>query len=409
MHPGGGGRNCEHLPTTLSSHLALGALALAIIHPITTSRLQVEPAWHHVCRCRAAKLRNLQALPKMTSVKLNQQLKRVEISDLSIENDVVFSYFDQLLAKDRVEALFRAIYMGVLAQLEDRLASFLARTESELGARLEGLKQIFEMKKEIFYKSSVKGAAAEEDIAAFLQEFVERKGWKDEISLTGAHAGLLARNKTGDIVSEVDRKDDRRIAIECKFDKSIRFGEIEKKDVSARRSDTVWSQLLESSVNRSGRASIIVLDSAMIDASVLSKVESVGYIKHVGFIAIVDSQSGNYSNLAIAYSLARDIVLGAIDENADPTVLAILVRRLLSDLDNYASIKRDVGQIVAAGRNILLKMNRSLLMVQFAEEYLYKFLNEGGLSKQDLLDFYMAEDVREKYGAIEKEIFELVE
>lgn len=39
--------------------------------------------------------------------------------------------------------MFRALYMGVLAQLEDRLASFLAKTESELGARLEGLKQIF--------------------------------------------------------------------------------------------------------------------------------------------------------------------------------------------------------------------------------------------------------------------------
>jgi len=344
----------------------------------------------------------------MTAIRLNQKLKRIEVASLEIENEIVFSYFDQLPAKERSDALFRAIYIGVLAQLEDRLASFLAKTESELGVRLEGLKQIFEMKKEIFYKTSVKGAAAEEDIAEFLVEFVDRRGWDDEIALTGSQPGALKRNKTGDIVCQINRREDLRIGVECKFDKSIRLGEIEKKDVATRRFDTVWSQLLETTVNRAGKVSIVVLDSALIDPGVLSKIESVGYIKHIGFVAIVDSQSGNFSNLAIAYSLARDIALGSIREDADPTILAILIRRLLSDMDNYVAMRKNVEKIISSSQDILLQLNKSLLMVEFTEQYLKRFLEEGGLSGQDLLDFYMAEEVREKYSAIEKDILSLV-
>lgn len=345
----------------------------------------------------------------MATLRLDQQLKRIEISDFVVENEIVFSYFDQLPAKDRSDALFRAIYMGVLAQLEDRLASFLSKTESELGVRLEGLKQIFEMKKEIFYKSAVKGAAAEEDVAEFLSGLVEERGWKDDIALTGNRAGALPRNKTGDILCVVDRNDEKKIAIECKFDKSIRYGEIEKRDVAIRRMDTVWSQLLETAVNRAGRAAIIVLDSALIDASVLAKVDSVGYIKHIGFVAIVDSQSGNYTNLAIAYSLARDIVLGSVRSDADPTILTLLVRRLIGDLQTYTSIRTDVERIISTGQKILSDMSKTLLMVRFTEEYLLKFLKDGALSNEDLLAYYMAEDVREKYGPIEKEIKELTE
>jgi hypothetical protein len=33
-----------------------------------------------------------------------------------------------------------------------------------------------------------------------------------------------------------------------------------------------------------------------------------------------------------------------------------------------------------------------------------KFLKDGNLTKKDLLDFYMGEDVKEKYKMIEKEI-----
>jgi hypothetical protein len=64
---------------------------------------------------------------------------------------------------------------------------------------------LFELKKEIFYKSAVKGMMAEEDIAEFLNKYFEEKKWKDEAQTTGTSEGKLPKNKTGDIVCLVDR------------------------------------------------------------------------------------------------------------------------------------------------------------------------------------------------------------
>ena len=45
--------------------------------------------------------------------------------------------------------------------------------------------------------------------------------------------------------------------------------------------------------------------------------------------------------------------------------------------------------------------------MNFNQEYLNKFLNDGVLDKKDLLDFYMGEDIKDKYKLIEKEINDL--
>jgi hypothetical protein len=95
-------------------------------------------------------------------VSLDQQLKRVKIGAFEIENPLVFEFFDKTPAAEREDALTRAIYIGVLALKEDRLAAFLAKTQNDLGTQLESLKLIFEMKREIFYKTATKGMAAED-------------------------------------------------------------------------------------------------------------------------------------------------------------------------------------------------------------------------------------------------------
>jgi ribosomal protein L19 len=42
--------------------------------------------------------------------------------------------------------------------------------------------------------------------------------------------------------------------------------------------------------------------------------------------------------------------------------------------------------------------------MEFNQEYLMKFLKDGTLTKKDLLDFYIGDDVKERYKIIEKEI-----
>lgn len=340
-------------------------------------------------------------------VKLNQQLKRLEIQEFEIENQIVFNYFDNLPVQERDEKLLRAIYIGVLALMEDRISAFLAKTNNELGTELESLKMIFEMKKELFYKSTIKGTLAEDDIAEFLNNYFSEKRLKDRAFLTGNMAGNIAKNKTGDIICEVNGSSDLKIAIECKFDKSIRFGEIENKEIFTRKTDTAWSQLIEAQANRDAKVSMIVFDISLVDNSILKNFDNVGYIPEIGFVAIINSQKGDYSNLAIAYMLARDIALNAKNIEIEKDVLAMIVNRIIRDINQMLSIRTLVHTNIENNKEILKQLEKSMLLMEFNQEYLKRFLSSGTLTKKDLLDFYQGEDVKDRFKLIEKEIDEI--
>ncbi|WP_203293592.1 hypothetical protein [Luteirhabdus pelagi] len=340
----------------------------------------------------------------MSNIKLNQKLKRVEVQQFELDNDIVFNYFDNLPAKERDDKLFKALYIGVLALMEDRISAFLAKTTNELGTELESLKMIFEMKKELFYKTSVKGSLAEDEVAEALNMFFKEKRIKDKAILTGNAAGALPRNKTGDIVCEIADNSDLKIVIECKFDKSARLGEIEGKDIFTRKTDTAWSQLIEATANRNAKVGLIVFDISLVDNSILKFTENVGYIPEVGFIAIIDSQKGDYSNLMIAYMLARDIALNATQVDLDKDVLAMLITRIVKDINEITTIKSLVERNIDNNREILKQLEKSMLLMEFNQKYLAQFLETGTLTKKDMLDFYMGEGVKDRFKLIEKEI-----
>ncbi|MGV0957183.1 hypothetical protein ACTS91_12365 [Empedobacter falsenii] len=335
---------------------------------------------------------------------LNQQLRRVEIKEFEIENQIVFNYFDNLPASERDEKLLRAIYIGVLAFMEDRISAFLSKTSNELGTELESLKMIFDMKKELFYKSTIKGVLAEDEIAEFLNGYFQEKRLKDRAFLTGNAAGSIPKNKTGDIICEIDGNPDLRIAIECKFDKSVRLGDIETKDLFTRKTDTAWSQLIEAQANREGKVSLIVFDISLVDNSILKNFENVGYIQGIGFVAIINSQKGDYSNLAIAYMLARDIALNAKEVELDKDLLAMLVNRIIKDINEITTIKNLVQNNIENNKAILKQLEKSFLLMEFNQQYLRKFLEDGTLTKKDLLDYYSGEEIKDRYKLIEKDI-----
>ena len=340
----------------------------------------------------------------MGILSLSKKKERVEINGFEIDNPVIFEYFNSLPASDRDSKLLRAIYIGVLALMEDRISSFLAKTSNELGTELESLKMIFDMKQEIFFKSSVKGGNAEEEIASFLSQYFEEYKLSDEAMLTGNTEGKISKNKTGDIVCFVEGKDDLKIVIECKFDKSIRLGDIKDKEVFTNKADTAWSQLIEAQANRDGKVSIIVLDISGVDNSILRVVENVRYISEVGFITIVDSQKSDYSNLAIAYMLARDIAINARPVELDKNILGILINRIIKDINEVLTIKKLVQSNIENNKKILLQLDKSLMLMEFSQKYLSKFLTDGSLTKEDLLDYYFGDEVKDQFKLIEKEI-----
>jgi hypothetical protein len=343
----------------------------------------------------------------MSVIKLNQKLRRVEIDSFEINNPIVFEFFNKLQVNQREEQLVKALYIGVLALIEDRLSAFLAKTSNELGAELESLKMIFDMKQEIFYKTAIKGILGEEDVAEYLNTFFQEKKLKDTVQLTGNIAGKMPKNKTGDIVCKINGSSEIKIAIECKFDKSIRLGEIANKDVFTKKMETAWSQLLESQANRESKISIIVFDISLVDNSIIKEHEDIGYINGVGFISIINSQAGDYKNLGIAYLLARDIALNAKEMDYDPHLLEIIVNRILKDIKDASSIKKLVETNILNNKEILKQLEKSFLLMEFNYKYLSKFLSDGTFSKEDLLSFYMADEIKDKYRNIEREIQEL--
>ena len=335
-------------------------------------------------------------------VSLDQQNNRVKIAAFELENPIVFEYFSKRAAEEYDDVLLRALYIGILALQEDRLASFFAKTENELGTHLESLKAIFEMKKEIFFKTAVKGMAAENDIIDFLNDdFFKRRGFEDVAEASGTAAGLIPGNKTGDILCKIAGQKSCGIAIEVKFDKSYKWGDIEDKDIFIKKADTAWSQIIEAKANRAARVGIIVFDRSLVDKSITDRIGSVGFIKGIGFVAIIDSQSGDYTSLGIAYEVARDLVLADSVYNAENDTLALLIKRLLHDIEDMISITKQCDAIDKANNAIRDTLKKSLLSFQFTQKYLEKFKQDGEITSADLLAFYNGEEIKEKFAALQ--------
>jgi hypothetical protein len=152
---------------------------------------------------------------------------------------------------------------------------------------------------------------------------------------------------------------------------------------------------------------LIIFDISLVESSVIKKFENVGYIPGVGFVAIINSQKGDYNNLAIAYMLARDIALNAKELDFDKDVLALIVNRVIKDINEILAIKTLILNNIDNNKTILKQLEKSILLMEFNQEYLRRFLIQGTLSKSDLLDFYLGEDIKDKYRIIEKELNDL--
>ena len=338
-------------------------------------------------------------------VSLDKQKKLLKIAAFELEHELVFEYFNTKVAEEKYdETLLRAIYIGILAMQEDRLAAFFSTTENELGTHLESLNMIFKMKQEVFFKTAVKGMEAEGKIVKFLNDFFKRRGYEDTAEASGTATGAIPGNKTGDILCHVEGSEkDCDIAIEVKFDKSIKWGDIRDKDVFIKKADTAWSQIFEAKENRQSRVGIIVFDHSLVDSSITNQVENAGFVKGVGFVAIVDSQGDDYSNLALVYELARDLARAKKTYNAENDTLVLLVKRLLHDIDSVCSIVKQCDAIDKANAAIRETLKKNLLSFDFTKRYLEKFLREGKLNSGDLFAFYNAEEIKDKFKALDLE------
>ena len=150
-----------------------------------------------------------------------------------------------------------------------------------------------------------------------------------------------------------------------------------------------------------------MFDASLVDNSILVAVQDLKFLPGIGLIAIIDSQKGDYRNLAIAYMLARDIALNAKTIELDTDVLKIIVNRLIKDARDMALVKHLVTANIDNMKQILAQIEKGILLAEFNQRYLIKFLAEGTLTKEDMLAFYAGEEVKERFRLVKREIVDL--
>jgi hypothetical protein len=338
------------------------------------------------------------------TIKLDQKKKLLQIKDCTIDHPLIFNFFDLKPENERESLLARAIAIGVLGLMEDRLSTFLAKTSNQLGTELETLKIQFDLAQQLFLKSTSKGRDAEVEIKSILENYGMSRSYQDKVISLGDEFGTLSRNKSGDLIIEVKSPDRGRIVIESKFDKGKRLGLISEKDILS-KSDTAVGQLLESLVNRDATAAIIVFDKKSADPKLVDEIGSLRFIGGCGFVCIVESQRGDYTSLLVAYDICRSSLFRRrLEDRASSEILGQIVGRFLHDFDLFHTLKKKLRDAADNMFDLIRLVDKAMLSIEFSKEVFSRFNTQGTLSNKELLDFYLATEVREKYQLIEKDI-----
>jgi hypothetical protein len=340
----------------------------------------------------------------MTLLKLNQNLKSVEISQCSIQHPLIFKYFDDLPEKQRDNEFKRALQIGVIALMEDRFAAFLNRTEGELGTQLESLKLIYERNVKAKEKTSESGIKAETEIFNEIRTYLERVGHKeDQLLMTGSSVGAIKRNKTGDFILTVNGDSSKRIAIEIKFDQSLALGEIDGTDSLGRPRDTAISQMIESMANREASMAIIVFDQNRSSEGLKNSVNRISWVPGIGFVVIIDNDRMDYSNLYIAIDLARSMLLSTL-QIVDQDIFESLLGRIVNDLSSILETEKLLKDNQNNLKKIATSIRKHALLVGFTQRILRDFITTGNVSNLELLKLYQGDGLKEEFAAIIKDI-----
>ncbi len=345
--------------------------------------------------------------------------KIIKINQCELEDELVYNFFkSNEVKKTEYDTMFKkALHIGILALQEDRIQNFLTQTESNLGVELMNLRHRYDLNQSMLKAAQVKGEMAEVELVTVLNSFFEKRNLKDEAFQTGSKP-CKGKNKTGDILcyikndNETDTGKKIKIGIESKLNASIGMGDIKNFNPKTSKTDTAWSQLIETDYNRDSQVSIIVFDVSCVKDDV-KKTIGVTYIPQVGFVVVVDIQAGRFDNLYIAYLLARDIAMNAKSTDYDPDLMKIMVNRIIKDVKEIQTIKAMVEKNIKINeesntnnQNILDQLEKNLKMMEFNQKYLEKFLQEGTLSKADLFNFYEGCELDKSKRLIDVEIKE---
>jgi hypothetical protein len=289
-------------------------------------------------------------------VSLGSNPKRVEFNGTkSVEDEFLYEFFKSYPADLYDDAFLKALTLGAYALKEERIAAFLGRAEAELDGQLEELKILYKVRT-LKEKATTKGVAAEADIADVLQEFVDARAWEDSIVMTGAKVGVLPRRMVGDIVVSLDGSS-TKIVLESKWNKAVDLGDpttmktLFRTTVEAEKS--AFGQNLTALINREAEVSIIVFDKRNARGSIFGATEGIHFQPEIpGFIALVDREANDWSNLKVAYGVARSLAFLSAGSQYVPDRMMLLIKRFIRDLNLVLEIESELTKIEEASATI---------------------------------------------------------
>ena len=355
------------------------------------------------------------------TIGVDHKNKKVNFPEFTTGDPLVHELFSKL-GEDEYDESFNAIlHIGALALMEDRVAHLIDSAEKEIYPQLERFKLMFTRGKAEFMQTShKKGEKAEVNIVDVLDEFKSSNGWNDEIIQSGKIKGNLDRNKVGDVLATIEftpsdggPTEHTAIGIEVKYDKKVSLGDpvdlnvetgdAKDKGFKASTQKTAWSQLLETKANRDSPFSIMVFDINLLSTNMQKNVEDVAYIPGIpGFVVVVDSQTGNYSNLKLVYKIARDMAIhharGELEVEA--SVIELIVKRMLHYLGDASKISEKVRKHTKATVTMNTEIQNLLVHAvqhaEYSEAFLKRYLSTKKLTSVDFAEFYFAQPVAEK-------------
>ena len=294
-------------------------------------------------------------------LKLKTDPLRVEFTgDFVIEDQGLYEFFKQHPATEYDRFFERALRLGAYALEEERIAAFLGRAESELDAGLERLKTIYKMV-HLKEKSAGKGVIAEIELSDVLQGYIDEMEWKDEVAAMGDKVGVIARRKVGDLVVHINGSE-LSVVIESKMDASVPEGDPTTMDARTKKSGnpekSAYGQNLTALVNRASQVAISVFDKNTASTSIKNLSDITFQAELPGFIVKIDRARGDYANICLAYSIAREMALFGV-QKIHGEHLNLVLKRMVRDLEVLANTETDLDTI-EAGANTTLKAVASI-------------------------------------------------
>lgn len=329
----------------------------------------------------------------MPIISLNHGTKSVQLTDAKTDHPLVYQFFNELPESSRDAELQRALVIGVMALMEDRIAAFLSRTENELGTNLEALKKLYDRRQLVEANAAAGGVTGEREIHNRIKNFLDTNGHpNDKAQSTGATAGALRNNKTGDIVIQFEGDPNRTIAVEVKFDKTMSLGDWADGDSTSKTRDTALSQLFESNANRETQFAVIVFDKNRCAPALREAVRHIKWMPSAGFVVIIDHDRADYAHLFLAIDLLRTMTNVGMS-TFDDRVLEALLSRMSEDLATV----RDTQKLLRENNQNLQKIAKTIekhaALVEFTRELIKQGLSQGRLDAKLLLELYRGERV----------------